>query len=152
MNRMQQLDPVFSQLKEDDRVTSAHVALYGTLARLWRAANYANPFPFDKTMVRQASKIRSDVALDKCLQELELWNYLRYFSSLEPGQQGVVSLYCPGMALAPGKRRRKSTNRPVLLPLPDSEEVSAWPKLVQVVIQAIVQLLIAVMNRHLNLF
>jgi hypothetical protein len=152
MNRMQQLDPVFSQLKEDDRVASTHVALYGTLARLWKAANYATPFSFDKTMVRQASKIRSDGALDKCLQELELWGYLRYFTSVESGQQGVISLHCPGIALTPEKRRRKSAHRSVLMPLPEPEEIPVWPKLLQVTIQAIVQLLIAVMNRHLNLF
>ena len=151
MNRMQQLEEVFTQLKEDDRLSSVHVALFDTLVRCWRDARYVNPFPVERTAIRRSSKIRSEAALDKYFQELELWGYLRYFSSVESSQDAVVHLKGQPSSTK-GRPRRRTRKPPWRTAMHGAEELSAWPKLAQVIVQVLVQLLIAFMNRHFNLF
>ncbi|MBC7923619.1 MAG: hypothetical protein H7Z75_21290, partial [Ferruginibacter sp.] len=79
MNAEKQLRSSFDRLAADKRTGVHHLALFGTLARLWKDSKYASPFAINRQRVKEASKLRSVNACDQALRELDKWAYLRYF-------------------------------------------------------------------------
>lgn len=177
MNAEKHLRSILDRLAADKRTGVHHLALFGTLGRMWKDSRYASPFTINRQQVQKASKLRSVLACDQALQELDEWEYLQYFPSqtvahrreegtaarLSPEADALVSLNLPSILPAVPKRRRPASR--VVMPRVISAQTTLFSggeneinksavgvKLVQLAIQAVIQLVIALLNKHLDLF
>ena len=162
MNRPAQFRIIFELMSRDARLSALHVALYHSMLRCWRNAKGAVEFKIKDATLREASKIHSIRAYQRCLKELEEWGYLRYFPSQLPGLDSRISL--TGIDTnSPRTKRWRSQSKKTVLPTVN-KQADAWPemdlntpkqailiKLAQLIAQVAIQLLIAHLNKYVDL-
>lgn len=163
MNRTAQFQIIFEQMSCDARLSALHVALYHSVLRCWKKAKGASECKVNDIALREASKIHSTSVYHRCLKELEEWGYLRYFPSQLPGLDSMVIL--TGISAgSPRTKRRRSQSQKTVLPRVN-KQADVWPemdfntpnqailiKLAQLIAQAAIQILIAHLNKYVDLF
>lgn len=81
MNYVRHLNAFFTRIRNDNRLTSAHVSLYLAVFHYWNLNRFQNPFPVRREEIMQLAKIGSKNTYHKCLKDLHQANYLHYFPS-----------------------------------------------------------------------
>jgi len=81
------------RFEDDDRLGSAHIALYFALFYEWNARRFVSPFPVLRSEMMGLAKIRSPNAYARCMRELDQWGYIRYQASYNPRQASSVHLF-----------------------------------------------------------
>jgi hypothetical protein len=84
MNYITHMNNLSNRIYNDERMNTAHIALYLALFQSWNANRFNNPILVTRLEVMKASKIKSVKTLLKCLKELDDWKYIDYQPSHNP--------------------------------------------------------------------
>ena len=82
MNYIRHLNAFFTVIRNDKRLTSAHVSLYMAMFQYWNFNRFQNPFTIHRDVMLSLSKIGSKNTYHKCLKELHLAGYIVQHISL----------------------------------------------------------------------
>jgi hypothetical protein len=93
MNFVKHLRDWVERFEYDDRLSTAHIALYFVLFHEWNRRRFVSPFPVFRSEMMGMAKIRSPNAYARCMRELDQWGYTRYLPSHNPRQPSEVHLF-----------------------------------------------------------
>jgi len=82
MNYIRHLNAFFTVIRNDKRLTSAHVSLYMAMFQYWNFNRFQNPFTIRREVMLSLSKIGSKNTYHKCLKELHQAGYIIQHISL----------------------------------------------------------------------
>ncbi|TDN94972.1 hypothetical protein DET49_10338 [Salegentibacter sp. 24] len=92
MNYIQQLNLVFKEFSEDDRLNPTHISLYISFFQVWHASGFAAEFFVKRRELMQMAKIGSKSTYHRCVTDLDRWNYLTYFPCNNPYQGSKIRM------------------------------------------------------------
>jgi hypothetical protein len=75
---VQQFTIFFEFIKNDERISTAHISLYAALCYCASAQENKNPVLIIRKNLMQLSKISGRSTYQKCMQELREYGYIRY--------------------------------------------------------------------------
>lgn len=93
MNYIKHLNAVFQKFYADKRLNTTHISLYMALFQFWNLNRFREEFYIDRQEVMELSKIGSTATYHRCLKQLDLWNYLKYFPSHNPYKGSKIKLF-----------------------------------------------------------
>jgi hypothetical protein len=77
---------------EDKRLSTSHICVYLALCAAHGASNFQHPFPISRRKIMRACNIQGIATYHKCIRQLHLFGYIRYFPSYHPTQGSLVEL------------------------------------------------------------
>lgn len=86
------LSAFFRIVKDDVRLSSAHLSIYFVLFAYWLKNDCSSPFNITRSAVMQRAKIKSIATYHKCVKELNAYGYIKYQPSFHPGIRTQVYL------------------------------------------------------------
>ncbi len=92
MNYIEHLNQAFRKIHEDTKLRPTHISLYMALFQFANASRFKTEFQAGREELMQYSKIGSTKTYYKCLNELQKWNYIRYYPSKNVYQSSRFSL------------------------------------------------------------
>lgn len=92
MNYIRHLNAFFTRIRNDNRLTTAHVSLYLAAFHYWNLRHFHNPFPVYREEIMHLSKIGSKNTYHKCIKELHQANYFIYFPAASRYQPAQISM------------------------------------------------------------
>ena len=92
MNYIEHLNQAFRKIHEDHRLRPTHISLYMALFQFANASRFKSEFQAGREELMQYSKIGSTKTYYKCLNELQQWNYIRYYPSKNVYQSSRFSI------------------------------------------------------------
>lgn len=93
VNYIKHLLVISEKFIDDNRLSPLHISLYYALFQSWNLAMFRNPISVCREELMQASKIGSANTYTKCLKELDVWNYIKYYPSHNPHKGSQIYLY-----------------------------------------------------------
>jgi hypothetical protein len=69
------------KIKDDPRISSAHISLFVSLWKLWVERGHPNPMSFFCQDAKCLSKISSNTTFHKRIRELHAYGYIEYIPS-----------------------------------------------------------------------
>ena len=92
MNYIRHLNAFFTRIRNDNRLTTAHVSLYLAAFHYWNLRHFQTPFPVYREEIMRLSKIGSKNTYHKCIKELHQANYFIYFPAASRYQPAQISM------------------------------------------------------------
>lgn len=92
MNYIEHLNQAFRRIHEDTKLRPTHISLYMALFQFANASRFKTEFQAGREELMQYSKIGSTKTYYKCLNELQKWNYIRYYPSKNVYQSSRFSI------------------------------------------------------------
>jgi len=93
MNYIRHQTYVFSLMDGNANIKPIHISLYLALFRKWNQNRFTNPITINRQEMMEMSKIGSPNTYSKAMKELELYGFIRYHPSFDPGNGSQVDLY-----------------------------------------------------------
>lgn len=90
MEPLQTLQEFYTATSNDTRITSTHVAVYVALIYAWTFQN-TNPIQITRKQIMHLAKIKSNATYQKCIRELQLFEYIIYQPSFHPRGKTLIS-------------------------------------------------------------
>jgi len=79
--------------RDGNRLTSHHLALYNALFYYWNLSRFRIPMPVARDDIMTMARIGSTTTYHRCIQQLDLWGYLRYEPTHDTQSRTVVHMY-----------------------------------------------------------
>lgn len=93
VNFIRHLLSISEKFIDDERLGPLHISLYYALFQSWNLSKFRNPISVSRDELMRASKIGSANTYTKCLKELDVWEYIKYYPSYNPHKGSQVYLY-----------------------------------------------------------
>lgn len=81
---------LLERMSADDRLMATHVSLFTALFIQWQRNNFVSPFPITRRELMTHSKIASVATYHKCIQQLEVYGYVRYLPNYHPQKGSLI--------------------------------------------------------------
>lgn len=85
-----QLSRFYEQIREDNRITTAHISLYMALLERWNQADFTGPVVFTRRELMAAAKISGLATYHRCIRDLARFGYIDYHPSYHPARGSQV--------------------------------------------------------------
>ena len=92
VNYITHLNSMFLVFYHDDRLKSAHMALYTSLFYYWNLHHFSQGFYINRKEVMKMSKIGSKSTYHRLISDLHRWQYLSYYPTKNPYEKSRVEL------------------------------------------------------------
>jgi hypothetical protein len=79
-----ELNRFFNAVIIDERMTMPHLCLYMALFQCWNINGFHNPILIRRIEVMQLAKISAKSTYHKCIKDLQIGGYIRYYPSYNP--------------------------------------------------------------------
>jgi len=87
---VKELTRFYAAIREDSRISPAHIALYMALFQCWNKQGFQNPVPVVRRQVMQAAKISGLATYHRCIKDLHRFGYFVYQPSYNPAKGSQV--------------------------------------------------------------
>jgi hypothetical protein len=91
MEPLQTLKDFYKATSDDTRITTAHVAVYVAFICVW-STQKMYPIQITRKQIMHLAKIKGIATYQKCIRELQLYEYILYQPSYNPQGKSVISL------------------------------------------------------------
>lgn len=92
INYIRHLTGVYQRFAEDDRLNPTHISLYMALFQYWNLNRFKERFYIIREEVMELAKVGSRATYQKCINELHVWGYVRYYPSRNPFKGSTISM------------------------------------------------------------
>lgn len=83
---------LYNYLLNDQRLNVWHFSIYTALILLWQKNELANPFPISRKSIMELAHVHSIVTYHKCIQQLQMYGYIRYNPSYSYYKRSTIYL------------------------------------------------------------
>ena len=88
--QVKELASFYEAIKEDNRISVSHIAIYMAFFQCWNHNDFQNPIQVRRSEIMQAAKISGLATYHRCIKELHEYGYITYLPSFNPAVYSQV--------------------------------------------------------------
>ena len=74
--RVRELSSFFEAIRQDNRISTSHIALYMSLFECWNQNEFQNPVFIRTQQIMKSAKISGLATYHKCIKDLHAYGYI----------------------------------------------------------------------------
>jgi len=92
VNYITQLNAVFERFNEDHRIKQGHITLYLAFFQKWNREFFKRTITVNRALIMEKAKFKSKTTYHNYLNDLNDWDYLKYYPSYHPAQGSKIEM------------------------------------------------------------
>lgn len=94
--QVKELTSFYKAIKQDNRISPSHIALYMALFECWNQNDFQNPILIKRQQVMEIAKISGLATYHRCIRELHQYRYINYLPSFRSAISSRVVMLVTG--------------------------------------------------------
>lgn len=88
--QVNELSAFFEAIRDDNRISPTHIALFMALFQCWHQQAFQTPVHISRREIMALAKISGLATYHRCIKELDQYGYIRYTPSFHPAKRSLV--------------------------------------------------------------